>query len=85
VVRQQSALALGKIGPAASSAVPGLIRTLKDPEWAVRRQAAVALGEIGPGGAEAMPQLELLRRDESSVVRKAAEEALLRVRGEVAR
>jgi len=45
---KQCALALGKIGPAARSAVPGLMRALNDPEWAVRRQAAVALGEIGP-------------------------------------
>ena len=40
VVRQEAALALGKIGPVAREAVPALTRALDDGEWAVRRQAA---------------------------------------------
>ena len=51
LLRSQSALALGAIGPDAREAVAALTMTLDDPEWSVRRQAVLALGEIGPGAA----------------------------------
>ena len=53
LVRQNAALALGAIGPAAESAVPALSEALGDSEWAVRRQAAIALGEVGPAAKPA--------------------------------
>src|SRR6266478_5636526 len=44
----QGAMGLGKLGPAASSAVPALIDALKSPAVLVRQNAALALGEVGP-------------------------------------
>jgi len=47
-VRAAAAVALGKIGPEASSAGPVLIEALKDRESRVRMAAALALGLLGP-------------------------------------
>ena len=45
--REKAARQLGRLGPIASSAVPTLIKKLKDPSGAVRDAAAWALREIG--------------------------------------
>lgn len=48
VVRTQAALALGKLGPMAAGAIPGLKNTLKDRgTWETRQAAAMALGSVG--------------------------------------
>ena len=79
LVRQQAALALGKIGPAAKEGVSALAVALDDGEWPVRRQAAIALGEIGPDAKLAKPVLQKRTKDDNALVRKAAEEALKRL------
>ena len=48
LVRQNAALALGKIGPGASAELPKLVAALQDAEWPVRRQAALSLSALGP-------------------------------------
>ena len=53
-VRRESAEALGKIGPAAKSAVSQLIAALRDDAGTVTVHAAWALGQIG---APAVPPL----------------------------
>ncbi len=50
-------MALGRIGPKAASAVPGLIGLLKDSDRDVRGAAALALARIGNPAAAAVPAL----------------------------
>jgi HEAT repeat protein len=59
--------------------VPGLIKTLADPDWRVRRQAALALGEVGPEAAAATAALKKLGRDPLPLVRRAAADSLARI------
>ena len=59
-IRLAAAVALGKIGPAARSAVPALVQALADPDSRVRGEAAAALGEIGPDAAKAVSELARL-------------------------
>lgn len=79
--RLAAARALGSYGPAAASAVPGLIRALQgEGEAAFYSRARIryirSLGLIGPGAAPAAPVLrEIAEADHLSVAR-AAEEAL---------
>jgi HEAT repeat protein len=79
VVRQQAALALGKIGPGAAEAVSALTAALDDSEWSVRRQAALALGDIGAASCPALPALERLEHDRSGLVSQAARAARDRI------
>ncbi len=78
LVRQQSALALGKAG--SDEAVPALVKALDDPAWPVRRMAALALGDLGPVARSARGALEKRLADEQGPVRKAAGQALERLR-----
>jgi HEAT repeats len=55
--RRGAATALGKLGAAASPAVPALVEALSDKDATVRRAAAQALGEIGPEASVAAPAL----------------------------
>jgi len=67
-LRASAARALGRLGPAASPAVPRLVRRLGDPEPPVRAGAAWALGQIGPPARPALlPLVERLRDDDPSV------------------
>lgn len=75
-VRWNAARTLGKIGPAAKSAIPTLIAVLKDSEVLLREHAAEALGDIGPDSAEAVPHLIPLLKDEDSRVRRDVVRAL---------
>jgi hypothetical protein len=77
-VRREAALALPKIGPGASEAVPALITALaKDTDADVRIDAASALGQIGPGASEAVPTLSAaLAKDTDKFVRYSAVLAL---------
>ena len=78
-VRAPAADAIGRIGPAAKSAVRALSeRLLVSGEVIyVLRSDATALGEIGPDAASALPALrELLK---ITRVTATAEEAILRI------
>jgi HEAT repeat protein len=63
---------LGRIGPAASAAVPELGQALTDPVFEVRASVAFALGRIGSEAHEAIPSLAAAMRDPSPVVRWAS-------------
>jgi HEAT repeat protein len=81
-VAEQAAVGLRGVGPAASAAVPALVKRLKDPPSEAFREAAVtALGSIGPKAAAAAPLLvEQLRRQGAPVkTRRAAVIALGRL------
>ena len=64
--RATAAGTMATMGPAAESAVPGLIAALADKEECVRRYAAKALGAIGPQAKDAIPALEKLLSDPTS-------------------
>ena len=54
-VKKAVCLALGKIGSAAETAVPEIVKLLKDPQREVRNAAGVALEEIdSPEAKEAL-------------------------------
>jgi HEAT repeat protein len=79
LVAEQAAKGLGWVGPDAGTAVPTLIKRLKDPPSEEFRGAAVtALGGIGPKAEAAVPLLvELIRQQEAPVkTRQAAVSAL---------
>jgi HEAT repeat protein len=57
-VARPAAVALGRLGPAAVSAVPALIRALDHPDRFVPPHAATSLGLIGPVAGDAIPELE---------------------------
>jgi len=81
-VRAPAADALGSIGPAAKTAVPGLgDRLFTTAEQAyVWRSAAAALGNIGPDAAGALPALQ--RALTMHRVTYTAQEAILRIEKE---
>ena len=55
--RREAGHALEKLGPAAKSALPELIRALDDSDKQVWANAFAAIAAIGPGAAEAIPRL----------------------------
>lgn len=78
-VRQNVALALGKLGPdAAADAVPALSAALNDPEILVQQAAATALGEFGPAASSAIPALEAFSRTPDPC--NSAQSALKKIR-----
>jgi HEAT repeat protein len=56
-VRNQSAVALMRLGPNAAAAVPALMTVLSDEDLSNRGMAAVALGAIGPLAKDAVGSL----------------------------
>jgi HEAT repeat protein/aminoglycoside phosphotransferase (APT) family kinase protein len=55
---QEAALrVLGKLGPAASEAVPAVVQAMVDPNPRIRLAAIRALGQIGPEAESAIPEL----------------------------
>ena len=79
--RVPAAIFLGKIGPAARSAVPHLAQMLegrRDREEGY--YAAAALGAIGTDAVAALPALEAAARDPDSYVSGAARGALARMK-----
>jgi HEAT repeat protein len=78
-MRASAALALGRIGPEASSATSALITALLDSDPAVRIQAARALGRIGPGASPAIDALVSALSDDLIALRICAAEALGRM------
>jgi HEAT repeats len=79
--RRRAATALGKLGAAASPAVPALVEALADDNAAVRQAAARALGEIGPEASAAAPALTRALGDPNTGVREDAALALVAIRG----
>jgi HEAT repeat protein len=75
-VRQNAALALGRLGPAAASCVPALIEALGDEFGAVRSNAAAAVGAIGANPEKAVPRLIEALGDPDAVTRRATAGAL---------
>ncbi|GIW86414.1 MAG: hypothetical protein KatS3mg108_0738 [Isosphaeraceae bacterium] len=75
-VREQAALALRSMGPAASAAVPDLIDSLADEVPYVREKAAEALGAIGPPAEVAIPRLIRLLGEDFGLVLDASALAL---------
>src|SRR5207247_1417978 len=70
--RSAACFILGRLGPAAESAVPSLLRMLEDEHAECRMQAARALGWIGPAAESARPILIGLEEDQDSRVRRYA-------------
>jgi HEAT repeat protein len=70
-------MALESMGPAASPAVPALVKALGDADGNVRLWAAKALGAIGAGAREAVPALAAAARHDA--LRGAAEESIRRI------
>lgn len=46
-VREEAALALGRLGPDSEPAVPIILKNLTDDDWQVREGTAIALGQLG--------------------------------------
>ncbi|AGA92417.1 HEAT repeat-containing protein (plasmid) [Thioflavicoccus mobilis 8321] len=65
IVRERAAEALGKVGPAASEAIPALIAALRRNyrDFGMIKKIAEALGEIGPAASEAVSDLIVAIRD----------------------
>jgi HEAT repeat protein len=79
--RLHAALALGRMGREAATAVPDLVETSKDGDPYVRKGAILALGDIGADAAAAVPALgQVLRHDAEPSVRGRAAAVL----GEIA-
>lgn len=81
-------LALAETGPAASNAVPALLKVLEtavrtnDWERTVRFYTVKALGAIGPPSSAAVPRLREFRNDPQSAMRVDAAVALWRITGQ---
>jgi HEAT repeat protein len=56
-VRNSAALALGRVGPSASRAIPALTTALGDEHSGVQHDAIDALGRMGPAARSAVPAL----------------------------
>ena len=77
-VRSAAAKALQELGPAASSAVPSLIRALDGPAPEV---AARVLESIGPFATDAVPALFGLLESDDPSTRQHAASAIRAIRG----
>lgn len=73
LIRRHAAMALGRLGPGAASAVPALTKRLQeDDDLAVRVASAFALANIGEASRAAIPQLlELLQGNDPLMKRTA--------------
>ena len=79
IVREASALAMGRLKPTATDGVVVLLaQALEDPVESVRQAAVVAIGEIEPGSRLLQPVVGLLRSSDAAI-RRAAVRALLQV------
>ena len=84
-IRINAASLLGFVGPAAHSAIPALLRTLRaDDNQAVRRQAAEALGFVGVGDDRAISALRAAQTGKVLQISFAAELSLSRIKDKAA-
>ncbi|HUS40739.1 MAG: HEAT repeat domain-containing protein [Pirellulales bacterium] len=67
-IRSQVVQVLGKIGPAATDAVPALLEHLDDEDAGLRADILVALGHIGPGAKQATEAALAALEDEDEEV-----------------
>jgi len=74
--RKLAAEVLGDMGPRARTAIPVLIKALKDREVLVRYRAAEALGKIGTDSETVVPALVQCLTDAHPMPRAAAAESL---------
>ena len=79
--REAARLALAAAGPRTGTAVPALVKSLKDADAQVRAGAAAALLWIAPRAGAAVPALTAALEDRDPRVRRLAAAALGRVRG----
>ena len=75
-VRAQAARALGRIGPNAAVAAPGLIALLKDEDETVRQAAIEAVGKVGGPTTAIVEALVDVLQDASPLLRVAAARGL---------
>ena len=79
IVREASVLAMGRVKPAATDGVVGLLtQALEDSVESVRQAAVVAIGDIEPGSRLLQPVVGLLRSSDVTI-RRTAVRALLQV------
>jgi HEAT repeat protein len=78
-LRLEAARALGKLGPGAAVAVPGLTAALKERNLKLRLAAATALGSIGAAAAPAIPALAKAMTAAHLVLARLAAQALSRI------
>jgi HEAT repeat protein len=78
-LRLEAARALGKLGPAAVVAVPGLTAALQERNLKLRLAAATALGSIGAAAAPAIPALAAAMTGAHLVLARLAAQALSRI------
>jgi HEAT repeat protein len=83
-IRGLAAIALGRIGPAAYSAVPDLIEGLEDPTNPSRAKAASGLGDIGERAAAANAALQKALKADDADLRWRAAHALGQIKGKAA-
>jgi HEAT repeat protein len=84
-IAQEAALEiLGKLGPAASAAVPTVTMALVDPNPAIRSAAARTLGQMGAAARSAIPALMRAVYNPHSLVQAEAAQALSRIEEQVA-
>jgi HEAT repeat protein len=76
--KSKAARELGEIGPAASDAIPSLIKSLEIDNPGLRYEAAVALGQINSEPKEVVPALVALLSDTLPLVQYSAIDALRR-------
>lgn len=77
VAAQEAALrVLGKLGPAASAAVPTVAQALRDPHLGIQRAAVETIGQIGPEANSAIPDLTQMLLHSNESLRMAAAGAL---------
>ena len=70
-VRKGAAMALGKLGPEAKSAVPSVLEAMHDPDASVRQMASEAIGYLGFDALVAL--VESLRSDDPELRELAAD------------
>jgi len=75
-IRNEAAVALGELGPAARESVPALTQALEAEDKYLRSHAAAALGKIGPAAGAAVPALTRALKDNDEDVRGEATAAL---------
>jgi HEAT repeat protein len=82
-IRAKSAEALGKIGPAAQSAVPALSELLSGPDYFTSQQAAIALWRIGHDTNLILPVLTQMLDQPEPDARQSAARALARLGNDI--
>ncbi len=78
-VRRNAVWAITKLGPSATTAIPALCNSLKDPDPRTGGGAAQALGAIGPAAADAIPALAETMRGTNVVLCRLASKALSQI------